>query len=215
VSPIRISIPLLLCSALFLSVPAVAGKIKCWKNSDGVRECGNVLPPEYAQKSHEDINKSGVRTQKHKRAATKEEIAAIAKQKADEAEAKRLKAETDAKDQILLKTFSSEDEITMTRNGKITTIKTEIRLTKKSVDKAKARLATLRKQAANFERGGKEVPNVLLKKIKQNVKAIEDYKVFINSKEMEQKRINTKADSDIARYRDLRPNDNKAINLKK
>lgn len=214
-SPTRINITFVfITSMLVLSTPLQA-KIKCWTNNDGVRECGNVLPPEYAQQGHDDINKQGVRVKKHKRAPTKAEIAAIAKKKADAAEKARVKKEQDEKDQILLKTFSSEDEITMTRDGKITTIKTEIRLTKKSVDKTKLRLTALRKQAANFERNGKAVPDDLLKKITQNEEQIENYKIFIKSKQQEQQRINAKANSDITRYRELRPHDNRAINLKK
>ncbi len=35
---------------------AQAGKIKCWTNSDGVRECGNIVPQEYTQGGHDEID---------------------------------------------------------------------------------------------------------------------------------------------------------------
>ena len=38
-------------SGLTLSGTAQA-RMKCWTNNEGVRECGNSIPPEFAQKEH-------------------------------------------------------------------------------------------------------------------------------------------------------------------
>ena len=48
-------------------------RFKCWTNSDGVRECGENVPPEYAQQGHEEINKLGITVDKQERAMTEEE----------------------------------------------------------------------------------------------------------------------------------------------
>ena len=48
--------------ALILSLgptDAAARKIKCWTNKEGFRECGYTVPPEYAQKGHQEIGKFG------------------------------------------------------------------------------------------------------------------------------------------------------------
>ena len=49
-----------------LGLPAAAAgarapgpAIKCWVNKDGLRECGNVVPPEYAQGGHSQVTPSG------------------------------------------------------------------------------------------------------------------------------------------------------------
>ena len=52
-------VSLLACALAALAVallplPASAG-IKCWTNDDGVRECGNTVPPKYAQKAHREL----------------------------------------------------------------------------------------------------------------------------------------------------------------
>ncbi len=186
------------------SVTAYAGKIKCWKNSDGIRECGNIVPPEYAQKGHDELNSQGIRVKSIERALTKDEIN----------ERKRIKAEKKAKqdaieakqrqDMVLLNTFANEDEIVMARNGKITAIRTEIRLTYKSLNKAKARLIESRKIAANFERSGKKVPSKISNEVKMNQKQIENYQQFITSKKEELSKINSQFDSDLKRFRVLR-----------
>ena len=43
-------------ATLFLLTAPVQAAIKCWTNKDGVRECGNVVPPEYSQESHTTIS---------------------------------------------------------------------------------------------------------------------------------------------------------------
>jgi len=186
------------------SLPAQAGKIKCWKNSDGIRECGNIVPPEYAQKGHEELNAQGIRVKTHERALTKDEII----------ERKRIKAEEKAKqdaieakqreDMVLLSTFANEDEIVMARNGKITAIRTEIRLTNKSLTKAKTRLNETRKQAANYERSGKKAPKKISTEIATSQKQILNYEQFIESKKVELNKITTQFDSDLKRFRVLR-----------
>ncbi len=199
---------LILSSAIlvlgFSSLPAHAGKIKCWKNSDGIRECGNVVPPEYAQKGHDELNSQGVRVKSVERALNKEEVAERKRKKAEE------KAKQDAinakqrEDMVLLNTFANEDEIVMARNGKITALRTELRLTYKSLAKAKARLIESRKLAAGYERSGKKVPKKVSNEVIANQKQIENYEQFIASKKSELNNINTKFDSDLKRFRELR-----------
>ena len=92
----------------------------------------------------------------------------------------------------------------MARNGKITSIRTEIRLTRKSLDNARERLRGLRKQAANLERAGKPVPNKLNKDIGQAQTQVASYETFIESKKGEQDKINSQFDSDMTRFKQLR-----------
>jgi hypothetical protein len=180
-------------------------KIKCWTNSDGIRECGNAVPPEYAQQGHDEINKAGIRVKHHERAKTEAELAEEARLKAVEEEKKRLAEEQAAHDRVLLNTFASEDEIVMARDGKITSIKTEIRLTNRSMNAAEDRLQKLRKQAANFERAGKPVTEKLIKDIQQTQDQIKEYEAFIANKQVEKDRIQQQFESDVTRYRELRP----------
>jgi hypothetical protein len=195
--------PLLL--TLGLTSGTAQAKIKCWTNSDGVRECGNAVPPEYAQQGHDEINKAGIRVKHHERAKTEEELAEEARLKAIEEEKKRLAEEKAAHDRVLLSTFASEDEIVMARDGKITSIKTEIRLTNRSMNAAEDRLAQLRKQAANLERAGKPVSEKLIKDIQQTQAQNKKYEAFIANKQVEKDRIQQQFETDVTRYRELRP----------
>jgi hypothetical protein len=66
---------LMMLSAMVFASTANAG-IKCWKNHEGVRECGNVVPPEFAQEGHEEKSKSGRTIGAQGRARSAEELAA-------------------------------------------------------------------------------------------------------------------------------------------
>jgi len=197
-----------LSSAIMLlalsSQPLHAAKIKCWKNSDGIRECGTIVPPEYAQKGHDVINSQGVKIKHNERALNKEELAERKRLAAEKKAAETALIEQQRRDKVLLNTFSNEDEIVMARNGKITTIRTEIRLTYKSLNKAKDYLNKLRKKAASNERAGKAVPKKLATDIDQAQTQIKHYEKFINVKKNELNKINSQFDTDMARFKELR-----------
>lgn len=188
----------------FASLPAHAGKIKCWRNSDGIRECGNIVPPEYAQKGHDELNSQGIKVKSVERALSKEEIAERKRIEATEKAKQKAIEEKQKQDMVLLNTFANEDEIVMARNGKITAIRTEIRLTYKSLNKAKNRLHESTKKAANFERAGKPAPKKIADEIAMNQKQIDNYEKFIAAKKSELSKINTQFDTDLKRFRQLR-----------
>lgn len=188
----------------FVSLPAQAGKIKCWKNSDGIRECGNSVPPEYAQKGHDELNDQGIKLKSIEPALSKEEIA---ERNRIETDKKAKQQAIDAKklqDRVLLSTFANEDEVIMARNGKVIALRTEIKLTQKSLNKAKNHLIKSRKSAANYERAGKRIPLKITNDVTVGQQKIENYEQFITNKENELKAINTQFDSDLKRYRVLR-----------
>ncbi len=203
INKLTLIFPILL--GLGLNSGIAQAKIKCWKNSDGIRECGNAVPPEYAQQGHDEINKQGVRVKRHIRAQTKAELAETARLKAIEDEKKRLAEEQAKHDRVLLDTFASEDEIIMARDGKITSIKTNIRITNSNKSKAQERLKLLRKKAANLERAGKPVTEKLIQDIKHAQDQITEYETFIDNKQAEKDKIHQQFETDVTRYRKLRP----------
>lgn len=196
---IRILTTTLAC-LLLASNSLQAGKIKCWTNSDGVRECGNIVPPEYAQQGHDVISSQGITIDKVERAKTPEELAEEKRLADIKAEEERLRKEQENRDRILLHTFSSEDEIDMALNGKIAALSTEIRLTKKSLANTEERLAGMSKKAANLERAGKPVPKKLATDIAAARQQADEYKVFIATKEKEVAHINEQFSADKERY---------------
>ena len=207
--PMRLRLlSLTLLSALGLALPltSTAG-IKCWTNSDGVRECGNAIPPEYAQKKNETINERGMVVDVQQRAKTKAELAEERKRKEAEAqrqaEEKRRREEQAAYDRVLLATFTSVQDITTARDRKLASIEGMMELTQATMENLEKKLADYQKRAAHIERGGSTVPDELtrdMQNIKQQIAAKQQY---LASKKEEEQALREKYAGDIERFKEL------------
>lgn len=187
---------------------AAQAKIVCWTNSEGIRECGNSVPPEYAQKETRTINKRGITTDVQERAKTPEEIA---EEKAREAEEKRIaeekarqEREQAAYDRVLLSTYISEDDIIRARDRQSSSIDATIEITRITIDRVQEKLDSEKKKAANFERQGKKLPKTLKEDIASMQQQIQDKQRFIDTKEAEKQKIREKFDADMLRFRELK-----------
>jgi len=214
----KITPPLLLslvfCGTLAMPISSVAG-IKCWTNKEGVRECGNMVPPEYAQKETRTIDDQGITTDVNKRAPTKAELAEQERQRA--AEQKRLEEEKSQKeleakrreeqakyDRVLLATFLTEEDITRSRDRKVSAIDATIELSNITMDKLQGKLEKEKQHAASFERKGKPVPKNTQKDINNLQKQLDEKKSYIASKQREKQELIDKYAADLERFRELK-----------
>ncbi len=203
----RITTSIYLVSLVFtalLTQPVQAGKFKCWTNSEGVKECGSFVPPEYSQQRIETRNNSGRVIEIKERAKTKEELAEIARleelKKIEEAK----RAEQKKKDDILLKTFTRERDINMLRDSKVSVIEGIITVTKSNNKALGKKLKKLQKRAANVERRGKKPPKALVDEINSIQRQIARNKASIKEKRAEQAEIREKYSKTLERFRYLK-----------
>ena len=194
----------ILIAVSLLSGPVHAAKFKCWTNKEGIRECGNIVPPEYSQQGHDVVNERGITVDRQERALSKEEIAERERIKAEKEEEERLRKEQEAKDNVLLRTFTTVEEMELARNGRIASVETEMRITRSNMDSTEQQLADLRKQAADIERSGKTVPPPVLERLEATQKKLDDYKRFLAKKEAEKEEIRSIFAADIERYKQLK-----------
>ena len=190
---------LLLGLALLLAAPmASAGsRIKCWVNKDGVRECGQFVPPEYAQQRIEIVNERGIVIEVIEAAKTKEQLAKEA------AERRRL-AEQKRRDQILLNTFTTERDIELARKSRVQAIESIIAITNSNTRSLKASLAKVQKRAADFERAGEEPPKELFEEMDSLKRQIQDNEEFVAKKQRDIIALEKRFDADLKRFRELK-----------
>ena len=192
---------------LFYLQGAVAG-FKCWTNSDGYRECGNTIPPEYAQGETRTMDERGMTTDVRKRAKTREEIQEerlIAEEKKARAEEERKrKEEQDRKDRVLLATFLKAEEILTARDRMLAVYEGYIELSMISIGKLNRKLESEQGRAANFERNGKSVPDSLMEKINTIRGQIADKESYIRKNESEMALLNKKYGADYERFIELK-----------
>ncbi len=193
---------LALSSALVFPA-AQAGKLYKWVDENGQIRYGDRIPPQYARKSNETLNQQGITVNRQAAAKTPEQIAE--EQRLEEARiaAERLQQEQDRSDQILLDTFTNEDEMVLTRDGKIEAIEAIIRVTNGRTEKLKLRLSQLKSRAANIERSGKPVSEKLNAEIRETRQQIAYNFTYVKSRNADKKLIREQFEKDIARFREL------------
>jgi len=198
--------------AFALSSPVfAAGKsssFQCWVNKQGIRECGNEVPPEYSQGKTETINKYGITTKVEARAKTKEE--AEAEQRAQEEQArkeaqeKQALKEQQAYDRVLLASYFSEQDINSARNRRLSAIDAAIDMTNNSITQQQGKLNKEEQRAAALKKSGKAVSADDQSEMDSLRKEINDKKVFIAAKQKEREATNVEYDGYVKRFRELK-----------
>lgn len=179
-------------------------RIVCWTNKDGVRECGDKVPPEYAQTDRQELSKQGLVVDEKERAKTEEELAEERRQAELQAEQDKIAQEEARRDKILLDTFSNIDDIEMTRDGKIAAIQTSISLAETRNQKLQAELGKLVEQAANEERAGRTITEDLEKDIESLRRQTKTNDDFIAEKRKEQDEVTKASARDVERFKELK-----------
>ena len=197
-----------ICIGALLTVLAIttvnAGPLIKWVDEDGQVHYGDAMPASQADLERKVLSEQGITVETIERAKTPEELAEAQRQAALLAEEKRKSDEQAAKDHVLLATFSSEDDMILTRDGKIMAIDTIIRLTKDRIRRITQQLRDLAHEAAEIERSGQEVPDELHKQIASGKAEIQRHEQYIGTQEHEQEAIRQKFAADIERFRYLR-----------
>jgi hypothetical protein len=196
---------LALCALISLSAGTTqAGKLYKWVDDTGQVRYGDSIPPQYARKSNQTLNEQGIVVEQKAAAKTREQLAEEERKKLAAAEVERIRREKAYQDRILLDTFTNEDEMIMTRDGKVEAIEAVIRVTSGRTEKLKQRLAELKQSAANLERSGKPVPKRLNDEITDARYQIEQNRHYVESRQAEQQKIREKFEADIRRFRELK-----------
>lgn len=190
-----------------LPLPASAG-IKCWTNDEGVRECGNAVPPRYSQKGHREISDEGITLSTTDRAKSKEELriqreeaARLAAIRAEEARQIR---ERKMKDRVLLSTFTSEKDLTIAHEGQVAAIEIRIEHTEQILKQLERSLAQLRTRAAKLERSGKPITPELEDKIARVERQLKGSHRFIEERRVQKADLAAQFAQDLDRYRELK-----------
>ncbi|MEX2523323.1 MAG: hypothetical protein WD750_00040 [Gammaproteobacteria bacterium] len=179
-------------------------RIKCWTNNEGVRECGEAVPPEYSQKKHQELNERGMVIKEKERAKTEEELREEARQAAIEEEKRRQQEEQAKQDRILLFTYSSISDIELARDDQLAAIKANIKVTEKRNDKIREDLDKRIADAAAAERAGKEPNDALLKDIESLKRQIRNNDEYIEKRREEIQEITEEYAAKIKRFRELK-----------
>jgi hypothetical protein len=196
----------LLIPALLLwgLIPITHGGVYRWVDDDGNIHYSDSIPPDQVKSGHTVLSEGGVRIKAVPPVKSPEEVMREQELKRLRAQQEKLLEQHRATDQVLLRTFRSEDDIKVARDGKLAAIDVMIRGIKNNVRRQQQWLARLRGEAANLERTGKPVPTHLSDNIAQTARAIRDAYSTIIDREKQKNSIRASFAQDLKRFRQLK-----------
>jgi len=174
--------------------------IKCWKNADGLTECGNRVPREYYNKRIRYIDETGITRKVKERTKTREEI------QSEKELTNLLKLEADQKrkskeyDQILLKTYLTIDDLLNSLKSKLDIINSRSKILQSSIELKKRQFGNLVRQAANTERSGRQISARLAQKLDTSRNEIRNLQAQISSEETKTQKIKKVFAHDVERF---------------
>jgi hypothetical protein len=190
-----------------------AGALYKWVDENGQIRYSDRLPANQVRKKHQQLNSQGVVLSTKEAAKSDEELAAEAEArgKLEEQAAKeaKLKEAQYKKDQVLLLTFSSEEELGLARDDRLDVLESVIQLINKSIAGTEQQLQQLQTSADEiYLSQGKEVPGGLAQKIEHFTGKLESRYAQLESKIAEKDKINEQYALDLVRFRELKTENN-------
>jgi hypothetical protein len=154
------------------------------------------------------LTEEGITVSTTARARSKEEL------QSERAEAARLEAirmeeerrirQREAKDRVLLSTFTTESELALVHEGQVAAIEIRINHTEQILGQLGRSLEQMHNQAAKLERRGKSVTPELENRIAKIQKKMQDSHSFIERRRRQKAEMDAQYSEDVARYRELK-----------
>ncbi len=201
---IQFKLLIALIAGVAFSFP-VSAKLYKWVDDKGTTHYGETIPPEYAKKDRQILNKAGVviRTQ---------DILTPEERRAKEAEEAKISAEKTTErnqklhDKSLTDTYSNVNEIELSRTRNLQQIDARINSIKSQLHMANDNLTGLQNNAVARSRAGKKIPTFLQEEIKSAQDRVNTMQQDMDKYNAEKQAINTRYDADKARYKELTGN---------
>lgn len=182
-----------------------AGKVYRWVDDQGVVHFGDQVPPQYATIDRQVLNQQGIAVSTEQGTVTEEERSAErdAKSAQDEALAAA------RRDEVLLNTYLSVEEIEVLRDRRVSLIDDEINITTHYLQSLKDNLKQLQAEAASFkpystDPDAEPIDEALAKELSDTVDSIALYEKTLAESRKRHDEVVMAFDADISRFRELK-----------
>lgn len=194
-----------LASSLLWAAPAAA-KLYKWVDENGRTHYGETIPPEYANRSSQTLDKGKVKDRSEEFDPNKSKTLKEAddKKKADAAAAEIASAEQKRRDNALLNTYSNENEIDLSRNRSLQLLEARVSSFTTMVKSAQETVDAHRKEVEDRQKAGKKPPQSLLDDVVSSEARLERLKKDLAQSEQEIANVKARFEADKARFRELK-----------
>jgi hypothetical protein len=180
-----------------------------WLDEHGAVHYGDAIPPQYADQDQIVLNGQGVQVGTIPGRRTPEQLQAEASQHAAEEHTRLVATQARQRDQNLLATYLSVEEIEALRDRRSEIVEGQARVTTQYLEQLRARQAQLELQARHFKPYN-TAPNAspmserLAEDLVRTTTDIATQQRNLEAKRQELDRMKTQFASDIARFRELK-----------
>ena len=195
-----------LFAALIVSgtcLDAAGQTIRRWVDDEGNVHFGEFVPPEYAHRDREVLNRQGV-VVGHEKGELSDEDRAEMQRQADAEEARRSDVEAMARrDKILLDTYLTVEDIEELRDRRLELMESQIKVTEQYLDNLHVRLASLQRESKRYADADIEVPPELTLDISRTTASISLYEENLTRTRAEKEDLDAAFAADISRFIEL------------
>ncbi len=184
-----------LCSAFCFNAEA---KLYKWVDDSGVTHYGETIPPEYANRDTQQLDKGRLsdrkdgfddKTKTSTKKETEEDKAALVAKRRDEA---------------LLNSYTTENEIDLARDRNLTQIEARINSYNTLIKSAQENLDDLRKEADSRTKSGRKIPQSLTDDLAEAQARVEKLKHDLDTNQKESDAVKARYEADKQRFRTLK-----------
>jgi chromosome segregation ATPase len=201
---------LLLISLFAATLPASAAddkkgpRIKKCQDAAGKWHYGDSADEECARSKVIELDASGIQRKVIAAPLTEAEIKAREESREHDEQARKQIEDQQRRDQQLLATYAIEDDIILTRDRKISDIEAQIRASQETLKSLRTSLARLQAQAAEEQRGGKQVSPQTAKTISNNESQIVKHEAHVEKMKKDQDAMRIQYQVELERFRELK-----------
>ena len=179
-------------------------KLYCW-NENGVRTCGDALPPGATDLARTEINaRSGATTSQVGRALTDEELSAAADAQRQAAADARAEAEQKRRDLAMVESYATEADLRKAYGERISLLDDALKAATLAESNLRLSLVSLLDQANDLELARKPVPAKMLASLRsQHAELVKQQRIAATQREDRAGLDGDLADA-IARYRSMK-----------
>ncbi len=181
------------------------GQVYRWVDENGTVHFGDQIPPEYAPVERQVLNQYGVTLKTEKGLLSEEEVAAEKKAAAERAAA----IAAARRDEVLLSTYLSVEEIEALRNRRVELIDGQISITQNYLASLREKARELQAEADNYkpystDPDAEPIDEKLARELTDTLDSIAMYERTLADTRNRQGRVMLTFNADIARFRELK-----------
>jgi DNA repair exonuclease SbcCD ATPase subunit len=189
---------ILLCAAALLAVVSLNAEAKLykWVDENGTTHYGETIPPQYANRNAQTLDKGRI----HDRNESRDKKNDKAHTKANSPE----QEQAERRDNALLNTYSSEDEIDLSRNRNLQQVEARISSYQTLLKSANENLVSLQQEKQHIAQQNRKIPKSLEEDLVEAQNRIDKFQADLDTSNEEMESVKARYAADKARYRELK-----------